>query len=87
MFHPSPRRGALLAAAILFGLTWTPAVAADAGQIERRCDWFENPTPGNATLADREGRWEIATQGGQRAEGDRPDFSDAPWVETNAHHG
>lgn len=39
-----------------------PAIAAPA-KVERRCGWFENPTPANATLADRDGLWEIATQG------------------------
>lgn len=63
-----------------------PAHAAD--KVERRCGWFENPTPANATLTDRDGTWEIATQGGYQAEGDwPPHFSAAQWVTTNGHYG
>jgi hypothetical protein len=64
------------------------AVAASAPRGERRCGWFENPTPGNATLTDRETSWTIAEQGGHEASGDWPRFSDAQWMETGAgHHG
>lgn len=52
---------------------------------EKRCGWFENPTPANAWLFDRDGQWIIAVQGGHQAEGDWPEF--AEWVETNGHHG
>lgn len=62
-----------------------PAHAAD--KVERRCGWFENPTAANATLTDRDGTWEIATQGGYQAEGEWPQFSDAQWVRTNGHYG
>ncbi|NWA26922.1 DUF4087 domain-containing protein [Pseudomonas gingeri] len=62
-----------------------PAHAAD--KVERRCGWFENPTPANATLTDRDGTWEIASQGGYQAEGDWPQFSDAQWVRTNGNYG
>lgn len=58
-----------------------------AAKVERRCGWFENPTPANATLTDRDGTWEIASQGGYQAEGDWPQFSDAQWVRTNGHYG
>ncbi|MCD5989318.1 DUF4087 domain-containing protein [Pseudomonas sp. CDFA 553] len=62
-----------------------PVHAAD--KVERRCGWFENPTPANATLTDRDGVWEIASQGGYQAEGDWPQFSDEQWVPTNRNHG
>ncbi|WEN16922.1 DUF4087 domain-containing protein [Rhodanobacter sp. AS-Z3] len=55
--------------------------------MQQRCGWFENPTPGNATLTDRDGEWEIASQGGHQADGDWPEFTDAQWVETNGHYG
>ena len=50
-----------------------------------RCGWIVNPTPGNWTLVDRDGDWEIAAQGGYRAEGmDRiPDLSARDWTVTN----
>ncbi len=50
-----------------------------------RCGWFENPTPGNAWLQDRDGLWIVGTQGGHQATGDWPSFSDqSQWVVTNA---
>lgn len=55
---------------------------------ERRCGWFENPTPANATLTDRDGMWEIGSQGGYQAEGDWPEFSSNQWVRTgNGNYG
>ncbi|WP_199778785.1 DUF4087 domain-containing protein [Methylobacterium sp. 285MFTsu5.1] len=39
---------------------------------EVRCGWFDNPSPGNATLYDRDGEWAIAIQGGHQAKGDWP---------------
>jgi hypothetical protein len=63
-----------------------PAHAGD--KVERRCGWFENQSPANATLTDRDGTWEIAAQGGYQAKGDwPPHFSDAQWVPTNGHYG
>jgi hypothetical protein len=75
-------------ALLLFGLALSPAVIAHAPQGERRCGWYENPTPGNVTLTDRDGSWLIAMQGSYEAKGDWPEFSNAQWVETNSgHHG
>lgn len=55
---------------------------------QTRCGWFDNPTPGNASLFDRNGEWVIGIQGGHQAEGDWPSFSDAQWVVTNSgNHG
>ena len=58
-----------------------------AAPLENRCGWFHNPTPGNATLTDRDGEWVISTQGGASAEGDWPVFTDAQWKKTNGHYG
>lgn len=59
-----------------------------ANSAERRCGWFENPTPANATLTDRDGMWEIGTQGGYQAEGDWPNFSSSQWVRSgNGNYG
>ena len=52
-----------------------------------RCGWFENPTPANAWLTDKDGTWTIGVQGGHQADGDWPDFSDARWVGTNRSYG
>ncbi len=57
------------------------------GKFENRCGWFENPTPGNAWLTDKDGEWEIGTQGGYQAEGDWANFSDDQWVKTNVNYG
>ncbi|WP_256674571.1 DUF4087 domain-containing protein [Pseudomonas sp. LD120] len=70
----------------LLTLIALPASAAPA-KVERRCGWFKNPTPANATLTDHDGVWDIATQGGYQAEGDWPTFNDQQWVRTNNHYG
>jgi hypothetical protein len=51
------------------------------------CGWFDNPTPANAWLYDRNGEWTIGIQGGHQAEGDWPSFKDSQWVKTNRHYG
>ncbi|WP_404615437.1 DUF4087 domain-containing protein [Rhodanobacter hydrolyticus] len=84
----STRRVIMPVVILLSGLALAPAIAASSQQLQRRCGWFENPTPGNASLTDRDGTWIIATQGGHQAKGDWPEFGDAQWVETNSgHHG
>lgn len=49
-----------------------------------RCGWFDNPTPGNATLTDRDGEWTVGQQGGHQAVGDWPKFKAGQWVRTGA---
>src|SRR5215210_2248716 len=63
------------------------AGASGAVRAETRCGWFDNPTPANASLHDREDEWIIAVQGGHQAEGDWPEFGPKQWVETNVHYG
>ena len=63
------------------------ALAPVAVRAETRCGWFDNPTPANASLHDREGEWIIGVQGGHQAEGDWPSFGPKQWVETNGHYG
>ena len=55
--------------------------------LETRCGWFSNPTPANASLYDRDGKWIIGVQGGYQAKGDWPNFGPKQWVETNVHYG
>lgn len=63
-----------------------PAYAAD--KVERRCGWFERPSPANATLTDRDGTWTIGTQGGYQAQGDwPPHFAEGQWIATNGEYG
>ncbi len=54
---------------------------------EERCGWFQNPTPANAWLKDKDGLWIIGVQGGHQAEGDWPDFEDKDWIKTNGYYG
>ena len=61
-------------------------IAPETEQAETRCGWFSNPTPGNASLFDREGEWIIGVQGGYQAEGDWGDFG-RQWVKTNVNYG
>ena len=79
-FHLS--RATLVALGLLMG-------AAGAEAAERRCGWYQNPTPGNHTLVDRDGSWTMMAQGGYEARGmDRmPDFTTREWVRTNGYYG
>jgi hypothetical protein len=67
----------------------TQATRADAGPPKEqvRCGWFENPTPANAWLTDRDGEWLIGAQGGHQAQGDWPSFPSWRWVRTNGRYG
>jgi Protein of unknown function (DUF4087) len=76
----------LSAAAFAGGRAGTSAPRVPAA-AETRCGWFDNPTPANASLHDREGEWIISVQGGHQAEGDWPSFGPKQWVETNGHYG
>ena len=60
--------------------------AAFADEFETRCGWFDNPTPGNVSLYDRDGEWIIGVQGGHQVEGDWdwPVFTPKQQVVTNA---
>jgi Protein of unknown function (DUF4087) len=63
------------------------ARAQNAAAAVWRCGWFENPTPANAWLTDRDGEWLIAVQGGHQAEGDWPTFSRQRRVRSNGNYG
>ncbi len=86
------RRAAVLALCTslwgAWGLLPAQAGTADAASASQlRCGWWENPTPSNAWLNDRDGSWTVGSQGGHQAEGDWPSFSDAQWVRTNGYYG
>lgn len=57
-----------------------------AHPVETRCGWFENPTPANIWLTDRDGEWTIGIQGGYQVAGewDWPKFKKSEWVVTNS---
>ncbi len=79
-FHLS--RAALAALGLLMGV-------AGAEAAERRCGWYENPTPGNHFLTDRDASWMMSAQGGFQARGMDlvPDFTTREWVRTNGYYG
>lgn len=52
-------------------------------KVEKRCGWFQNPTPANALLRDRDGLWVIAVQGGHQAKGNWPEIPPKEWIITN----
>ncbi len=52
---------------------------------EKRCGWFDNPTPGNASLYDKDGEWVISMQSGYEAKGDWPDTGEH--VNVNGSYG
>ncbi len=67
-----------------------PATTTTApAQLEMRCGWFSNPTPGNVWLYDRDAEWTIEVQGGYQVENDWewPNFAAGQWVKTNVHYG
>jgi hypothetical protein len=79
--------GCLLLVAVVFvnGRPEPPG-GSEAAQFETRCGWFDNPTPANVSLFDRDAEWIIGVQGGYQVEGDWdwPDFKPGQWVSTNA---
>ena len=80
----------LLATFLLLAISFANAQPRTPPALEKsemRCGWFSNPTPGNASLYDRDGEWIIGVQGGYQADGDWPDFSAKQWIETNVHYG
>ncbi|MBV9927799.1 MAG: DUF4087 domain-containing protein [Acidobacteria bacterium] len=76
----------VLAAALLAARPGAAGTTATV-RAETRCGWFDNPTPANASLHDREAEWIVGVQGGHQAEGDWPSFGPRQWVETNGHYG
>lgn len=64
-----------------------PCPAAPSASGTLRCGWFDNPTPGNAWLIDRDGEWIVGVQGGHQAEGDWPAFEPRDWAATNRSYG
>jgi hypothetical protein len=77
-----------LLAVILTALLAGIACAKDPSQkAQTRCGWWDNPTPQNVSLFDRDGEWVVGVQRGHQAEGDWPDFKDSEWVNTNRSYG
>ena len=72
---------------ILSFFVLTASFAYSQQRFEIRCGWFENPTPANAWLVDKNGEWTIGIQGGYQADGDWPDIPERQWVKTNNTYG
>lgn len=77
---------------VLLGAASSAAIAdgTPSERLHTRCGWFDNPSPGNATLTDRDGEWTVAQQGTSSATGRWPRFTTAQWVQTgsgSAGHG
>lgn len=80
----APLRAALALGAVLAAVVPGTPVFAAGLEPETRCGWFENPTPSNMWLTDRDGEWTLAIQGGHQADMDLwPDFAPGQWVVTN----
>jgi len=84
----------LIRAAAIFAILvplGAPVIAAGTPVPAKgqRCGWIHNPTPANWWLVDRDGEWEIGSQGGYQAPGmDRiPHLSERQWVTTNGGYG
>ncbi len=76
---PGVRRNRALAVLIAVSMIALAPMAARAGSV--RCGWLDNPTPGNASLYDKDGEWTIAAQGGHQANGDWPPaFTPGQWI-------
>lgn len=77
-------RSRLLVATMAFAAAWCGGATASAPEAVLRCGWFDNPTPGNAWLHDRDGEWTIGIQGGHQARGAWPRFKSTEWVRTGS---
>lgn len=77
----------LLALAVWMGMAPAFSAPRPQGKPVTRCGWFDNPSPANAMLTDRDGQWIIAIQGGHQADGVWPDIPPDQWVKTNVHYG
>jgi hypothetical protein len=62
---PGVRRNRVLAAVIAGWMISLAPMAARAASV--RCGWFDNPSPSNASLYDKDGESTIAVQGGYQA--------------------
>jgi hypothetical protein len=68
----------ILAGAVEIGAASEPPAGATTPLL--RCGWFDNPSPSNVWLYDRDGQWTIGIQGGHQAKGNWPTFKPADWI-------
>lgn len=79
--------GASVSMTCILPFAMAEASAGESGPtaLPTLCGWLDKPTPGNADLIDRDGRWVVGMQGGHQATGSLPAFTSARWVRTG--HG
>jgi hypothetical protein len=75
-----------LCAVAIFSLGLTTAAPAS----EKRCGWYENPSPANLSLQDKEANWNITSMGEaagpNAADSDKaPDFNERQFVHQGPH--
>ena len=77
-------RRSMILPAILIAVLGAGSANAQA-KSENRCGWYENPTPGNHWLTDRERTWVIGAQGGPQARGIEriPEAPQSRWIATH----
>jgi hypothetical protein len=68
--------------AIQSGAASVPSAGASTPVL--RCGWFDNPSPSNVWLNDRDGEWTIGIQGGHQAKGNWPKFKPAEWIRSGS---
>lgn len=68
--------------ALLIASTNVTAQSSNEEEFKLRCGWFENPTPANYWLYDRDDEWIFGVQGGYYLEDfEIPSFKKGHWVE------
>jgi hypothetical protein len=80
----------LLIAGLVFACGKTfKSISSETEKFETRCGWFDNPTPSNISLYDRDNEWIIGVQGGHQVEKewDWPVFVPKQWIRTNNNYG
>ena len=63
------------------------AVSGQSQKFETRCGWYDNPTPANYSLYDKDREWLIGIQGGYQVEDFEAPAFGKQWVETNNSYG
>ncbi len=81
--HYAPRKMTLFLMLLILELGIGNSFALESTQdISLRCGWFDNPSPSNAWLNDKDGEWTVSIQGGHQAKGKWPSFNRSQWVKT-----
>ena len=83
--HYFPRKITLFLVLFILELGIGYSYADESTQdITLRCGWFDNPSPNNAWLNDKDGEWTVSIQGGHQAKGEWPQFKRLQWVRTGS---